>query len=103
MSADILRESNPRVAAILNSIPYVSTAIVSLAYDRSGFSHPLDGSGFVVAPMEKRRITACTWVSSKWPPHSTPDRVLLRCFLGRAGDEEVLHIGDAELCRLVED
>jgi len=91
------------VAAILNSIPYVSTAIVSLAYDRSGFSHPLDGSGFVVAPMEKRRITACTWVSSKWPPHSTPDRVLLRCFLGRAGDEEVLHIGDAELCRLVED
>ena len=72
VSADLLRESSPRAAAILDSIPYVSTALVSLAYDRSGFSHPLDGSGFIVAPIEKRRITACTWVSSKWPPHSPP-------------------------------
>ena len=85
------------------SIPYASTATVSLGYHRSGFSHPLDGSGFVVAPIEKRRITACTWVSSKWPSHSTPDRVLLRCFLGRAGDEDLLHWGDAELCRLAQD
>ena len=103
VSADLLRKSNPRVAAVLDSIPYVSTATVSLAYDRSSFPRPLDGSGFVVAPIDKRRITACTWVSSKWPSHSTPDRVLLRCFLGRAGDEESLHWGDAELCRVVQD
>jgi oxygen-dependent protoporphyrinogen oxidase len=102
-SAELLRESSPRVAALLDGIPYVSTATVSLAYDRSSFSHPLDGSGFVVAPSEKRRITACTWVSSKWPSHSPPDRVLLRCFLGRAGDEDVLHRGDDELCRLAQD
>lgn len=103
VSADLLRESNPRVAAVLDSIPYVSTATVSLAYDRSSFSNPLDGSGFVVAPIENRRVTACTWISSKWPSHSPPDRVLLRCFLGRAGDEELLHRGDDELCRIAQD
>ena len=102
-SADILRESNQPVAEVLDSIPYVSTATVSLAYERSNFTHPLDGSGFVIAPIEKRKITACTWVSSKWPSHSPPDRVLLRCFLGRAGDEEMLKLGDDELSRLAQD
>jgi oxygen-dependent protoporphyrinogen oxidase len=102
-SAQILKESNPQVADVLDSIPYVSSATVSLAYDRSTFSHPLDGSGFLVAPVEKRRITGCTWVSSKWPSHSPPDRVLLRCFLGRAGDEGILQLGDDELCRIAQD
>ncbi len=102
-SAGLLKDLSPEAASILGSIPYVSTATVSLVYDRSSFPHPLDGSGFVIAPTEMRKITACTWVSSKWPTHSPGDRVLLRCFLGRAGHEELLQRGDADLCQLAED
>ncbi len=102
-SARILKQLNPAAASTLESIPYVSSATVSLAYDASSFPHPLDGTGFVVAPSEGRKITACTWVSSKWPPHSPPGRVLLRCFLGRADHEEVLLCRDAELCEIARD
>lgn len=103
VSAGLLKELDPRLASILSSISYVSTATVSLVYDRSDFARALDGSGFVVAPTEKRKITACTWVSSKWPTHSPSGVVLLRCFLGRAGHEEVLQQGDNELCQLAQD
>ena len=101
ISANILRQSNPSSASILKSIPYVSTATVSLVYNSSSVLNPLDGSGFVVSPVEKRKITACTWVSSKWPTHSPPGKVLLRCFLGRAGDEEILNQRDDEICKTV--
>ncbi|MGD0637427.1 MAG: protoporphyrinogen oxidase [Nitrososphaerales archaeon] len=102
-SAELLKDLSPEASAILGSIPYVSTATVSLIFDRATFPLPLDGSGFVIAPNDNRKITACTWVSSKWPTHSPSDRVLLRCFLGRAGHEEVLQRGDDELCQLAQD
>jgi len=102
-SAEILRGLNPAAASVLESIPYVSAATVGLIYESAGFPHPLDGTGLIVAPSEGRRITACTWVSSKWPPHSPPDRVLLRCYLGRDGSEEILKKGDAELCQIAQD
>jgi oxygen-dependent protoporphyrinogen oxidase len=102
-SAELLKELSPEASAILSSIPYVATATVSLIFDRASFPLPLDGSGFVIAPTDNRKITACTWVSSKWPTHSPPDRVLLRCFLGRAGHEEILQRGDDELCQLAQD
>lgn len=102
-SARLLRGLNPVAASLLDSIPYVSTATVSLVYDSHGFSYPLNGSGFVVAPAARRKITACTWVSSKWPVHSPPDRLLLRCFVGRSGDEKMLEMGDDQLCKLVQE
>ncbi len=102
-SAELLKDLSPEASAILSSIPYVSTATVSLIFDRATFPLPLDGSGFVIAPTDNRKITACTWVSSKWPTHSPTDRVLVRCFLGRAGHEDVLQRGDDELCQLAQD
>ncbi|MDA4135257.1 MAG: protoporphyrinogen oxidase [Thaumarchaeota archaeon] len=102
-SAELLKDISPEASSILGTIPYVSTATVSLIYDRASFPLPLDGSGFVIPPTDNRKITACTWVSSKWPTHSPPGRVLLRCFLGRAGHEEILQRGDDELCRLAQD
>ncbi len=35
-------------------------------------------------------ITACTWTHKKWP-HTTPEgKTLLRCYVGRPGDEAVV-------------
>ncbi|MCF6092470.1 protoporphyrinogen oxidase [Microaerobacter geothermalis] len=78
-------------------IPYVSVATVALAYRKSDIQYPLDGSGFVVPRGENRLITACTWVSSKWLHTSTPDQVLLRCYVGRAGDERHLKMTEEEI------
>ena len=43
----------------------------------------------MVPHIEKRKITACTWVSSKFPDRSPDDRVLLRAFVGGAVNEHL--------------
>ena len=89
ISARLLEPTSGKLAELLNRIKYVSTAAVTLAYKAEGFSHPLDGFGFVVPKAENRKIMACTWTSSKFP-HRVPEGfVLLRCFIGGALREDL--------------
>lgn len=97
VAARLVHHLDPELAALLQQIPYVSTATVSLAYSRGDVAHPLNGFGFVVPRVEQRRITACTWVSSKLPSRAPDDGALLRCFIGRAGDEDWVSQSDDEL------
>jgi oxygen-dependent protoporphyrinogen oxidase len=96
-AAALVEQLDRDLADLLREIPYVSTATVSLAFRRSDIQHPLNGFGFVVPRVERRRITACTWVSTKLPPRAPKDTVLLRCFIGRAGDDDWAGASDAEL------
>ncbi|UOF91728.1 protoporphyrinogen oxidase [Fodinisporobacter ferrooxydans] len=86
----------------LQEIPYVSVSTVLLAYPKHLLQHSLNGSGFVVPRKEKRMITACTWVSSKWSHTAPDDFALLRCYVGRSGDERFLSLTDEELVSRVQ-
>jgi len=89
------------VSRLCGEIPYVSTASVALAWPVAAVDHPLDGTGFVVARRESRiRITACTWVSSKWEHRAPRGSVLLRAFIGGAHDPEVVNLNDDELIEI---
>jgi oxygen-dependent protoporphyrinogen oxidase len=99
-SAALLGEDR-ELAQLLRSIRYVSTATVSLAYARSGFPHPLDGFGFVVAGEGPAGFMACTWTSTKFPHRAPEDFVLLRCFIGGARAEAVAGYPEEALIRLV--
>jgi oxygen-dependent protoporphyrinogen oxidase len=101
VSAGLLEPLGPSVAAVLRQIPYVSTAAVTMAFRRDEIAHPVDGHGFVVARRSPLTITACTWVSSKWPHRAPPEMVLIRCYLGRAGHEEIVEDDDERLEDLV--
>jgi oxygen-dependent protoporphyrinogen oxidase len=85
----------------LRAIHYVSVANVVMAFDKATFGLEFDGSGFLVPRSEGLSITACTWTSSKWLHTSPDDKVLLRCYVGRAGDEEKAKLPDAELIAAV--
>jgi oxygen-dependent protoporphyrinogen oxidase len=90
----------PKVKALMQ-IPYVSVANVILAFDRKTIGHDLDGSGFVVPRKEGRFITACTWTSAKWK-HTAPDnKALVRCYVGRSGDEGWTELSDEEIVQRV--
>lgn len=102
VAADLLAELAPGLAQCLRAIPYVSTATVSLAFRRNDIHRPLDGYGFVVPRLENRPLLACTWTSSKFPHRAPEGFVLLRCFLGRAGQEEVVWLDDEALLRLIQ-
>jgi len=81
-SAAALKSLDPELAALLQAIQYSSATVVALGYRRSQVAHPLDGFGFLVPKKERLRMTACTWVSSKWDHRAPPDHVLFRCFVG---------------------
>lgn len=98
IAAAILREVEPGIARRLEEIPYASSVGVTLAWPRGAIAHPLNGSGFVVARgMGAPRLTACTWVSSKWEGRAPPDAALLRAFIGGAHDPSAVDLRDDEL------
>ncbi len=98
----LLAEEVPRAAAELARIEYASMAIVTLAYPREAFPKPPTGSGYLVPAVDGRPIKAATFSSVKWPhlAESDPNLVLLRCSIGRIGEEAVLQREDAELVAL---
>lgn len=80
-----------------------SVATVAMEFNEDDVSFSLDGTGFVIAKSEKTSITACTWTSRKWP-HTTPKgKVLLRCYVGRADDQGIVHESDEMILNKVLD
>ncbi len=100
-SGALLRAVAPLAARDLESIEYVTTATVSLAFRREQIAHPLRGFGYVVPRAEGRGVMATTWSSSKFPGRAPEGHVLLRSFLGRAGLEAAAQLDDAEVTTLV--
>jgi oxygen-dependent protoporphyrinogen oxidase len=97
-AAALLRPIDERAAELCAQVQYVSTASVALAWPRAAVPHSLTGTGFVVARRHSPvRITACTWVSSKWEHRAPAGSVLLRAFLGGSHDPDVVSLSDDEL------
>ena len=85
ISGKLLSSLDPSLASELQSIPYASTATVSLAYRQRDISRELDGYGYVIPRREGRKALACTWTSTKFPHRAPEGYALLRVFIGRAG------------------
>jgi oxygen-dependent protoporphyrinogen oxidase len=100
-AAVMLSGLNKDLASEIAGIPFSTTATVSMAYSAKGFSHPLDGFGFVVDRREKRTVMAATYSSTKFPGRVPQDKVLIRCFLGGAGREASVSGSDKELIAAV--
>lgn len=85
----------------LKDMPATSVATVAMAFPKEAVKQDINGTGFVVARNGDYTITACTWTHKKWP-HTTPEgKVLLRCYVGKAGDEAVVDLSDEEIVRIV--
>jgi len=87
VSGTLLASLDPTLASDLQSIPYVSTATVSLAYRLSDIPRALDGYGYVIPRREGRKALACTWTSTKFPHRAPEGYALVRVFAGRAGQD----------------
>jgi oxygen-dependent protoporphyrinogen oxidase len=89
-------------ATTLAGIPYASMATVTLGYQRQAFGQPPAGSGYLVPAVDGRPVKAVTFATEKWPhlAAAAPGIVLVRCSLGRTGEEAVLQRDDSELAAL---
>ena len=94
----------------LGEISYASMAIVTLAYPRSAFPRPglaaLGLSGYLVPAVDGRAVKAVTFSTVKWPhlagataPGAEPVEII-RCSVGRIGEEALLQRADADLAAL---
>jgi oxygen-dependent protoporphyrinogen oxidase len=94
-------------AAGLAAIEYASMAIVTLAYPRSRFPAAQGPtaqarSGYLVPAVEGRAVKAVTFSTIKWPhlAHGDDPVDIVRCSIGRIGEESVLQRDDADLVAL---
>lgn len=97
----LLRPLDDALAGLLSAIPYHSSITVALGYDRAGFGRPLGGFGFLVPRVERRLLTACTWVGTKFPHRVAENRVLLRAFVGAGDREDLLNQSDEAVIEAV--
>jgi protoporphyrinogen/coproporphyrinogen III oxidase len=102
VAAELLRRHDPALADLLAGIAYASSAIVTLAYDRTQVSHPLDGFGFVVPAIEGRSIIAGSFSSVKYDGRAPEGQALFRVFVGGALAEHLAGLPDAELVAIAE-
>ncbi len=101
VAANLLESHSAELATELQQIRYLSTATVSLAFNRNEIEHPLNGFGFVVPKSEDCKLMACTWVSTKFSGRTPDDQVLLRVFVGGYKREALVDLSDDELVALV--
>ncbi len=85
----------------LGTIPFSSTATVTMAFKKTDLKGPLTGFGFVVPRAEGRSIMASTWSSVKFEGRAPVDSVLIRCFVGGAKGGELLNQNNKEMTEMV--
>ncbi|MDF0675290.1 MAG: protoporphyrinogen oxidase [Nitrospira sp.] len=96
VSADLVRPLSPIAGGLLDMIPYASTATIAMALPRT-LTTAIEGFGFIVPRTEQRHLIAATWTSLKWPHRAPADQLLLRCYVGGVGREEILRLDDEQL------
>jgi oxygen-dependent protoporphyrinogen oxidase len=94
--AELVTAAAHELATELRGIEYVDVATVTLALPKAEVGE-LTGTGFLVPPVEGAILVGCTWLTSKWPHLAGGDTVLLRCMVGRDGDDRWTTMDDAEL------
>jgi oxygen-dependent protoporphyrinogen oxidase len=95
----LLAAHSPAAAAALGEIGYASMAVITLAYPQEAFPSLPAGSGYLVPAVDGRAVKAVTFSTVKWPHLQAADRAVLivRCSVGRVGEEALLQRDDAEL------
>ncbi len=95
-AAPALASAAPDVSREIAAISHVSTAVIAMIYPPETTRVLADGTGFVV-PRGRAPMTACTWLSSKWPDDAFGTRAVVRCYVGAAGEDDVLDADDADI------
>ncbi len=98
----LLAAASPAAAAALGEIGYASMAIVTLAYPQAAFPSLPHGSGYLVPAVDGRAVKAVTFSTVKWPhlQAAGPPVLVVRCSVGRVGEEAILQSGDGELAAI---
>ena len=84
----------------LKTMKAATIATVTMVFKKEQLGD-LDAMSFFVSRNSDFTITSCTWSNRKWPKTTPEDYVLLRCYIGRVGDEAIVELSDSEIEKTV--
>ena len=99
-ASELIAGIAPRAAEVLGGIAYASTGVALLVYPEGTADALPEATGFVV-PRGRAPMTACTFLSRKWPEAAFGTRAVVRCFVGAVGFEDVLDAPDQDIVQAV--
>jgi len=100
VASELIAGIAPRAAEVLGGIAYASTGVALLVYPEGTADALPEATGFVV-PRGRAPMTACTFLSRKWPQAAFGTRAVVRCFVGAVGFEDVLDAPDEDIVQAV--
>ncbi len=110
VTAGLLEPHDAEAATLLRGIDHASVAVVTFRLPPDALPTSLEGTGLLVphgtqSPLgdEPLLVTACTYLSAKWPHLRRPDEVLLRASVGRYADDRPATLDDDALTARVVD
>ncbi|MCA1061965.1 protoporphyrinogen oxidase [Rossellomorea aquimaris] len=87
--------------SFLKEMPATSVATVAMGFSQEAIKKDIAGTEFLVSRNSDFSLTAGTWTHKKWP-HTAPEgKALLRCYLGKSGDETIVDLSDDEIEQIV--
>jgi protoporphyrinogen/coproporphyrinogen III oxidase len=99
-AAALVASFAPDAALALEAIPYAPVVSVARAYERGSVAHPLDGFGFLVPRVEKRRILGSLFSSSMFEARAPAGTVVLTTFLAGRRDARIATESDEVIERI---
>jgi oxygen-dependent protoporphyrinogen oxidase len=96
-AAKLLAPLDERMAGLLGEVKYNSSVTLALGYEQADVEGKINGFGFLVPKVERKRMAACTFVKTKFDHRVPPAKAVLRCFLGGSAIE----VPEGELIREV--
>jgi protoporphyrinogen/coproporphyrinogen III oxidase len=99
----LLQRHDDEIDGLLGGIDYASVVLVTFRVPEDSVTTPLVGTGFLIPRRSPPRgddgwaVTACTYLSQKWPNLAQPGEHLLRASLGRFGDERTSAWSDSDV------
>jgi oxygen-dependent protoporphyrinogen oxidase len=102
-AAAALGSLDPQISDALSAIPYSPISVVALGYEQATLGNPLDGFGFLIPRLEKRRILGALWDSSVFPNRAPAGKALIRAMVGGVRNPELAALPAGDLVALTRD
>lgn len=96
-TARLIQPLAPTVADELAAIQYPPVVSLFLGYRQQEVGRPMNGFGFLVPSLEKRKILGCLWSSSLFPHRAPAGSVGMTVFIGGGRQPELTSAGDNEI------
>ncbi|CAK0779237.1 Coproporphyrinogen III oxidase [Azospirillaceae bacterium] len=96
-AANLVEPLSAETAARLRSIFYAPIVSAAFAWPKNAIGHTLDGFGFLIPRVEKRRLLGGLFSTALFPGRAPIDHSLVTAFIGGSMDLDAVKLSDSNL------